>query len=131
MSLDAKKKRTLIIGVIAVVVMVGVGWALTSTGDSATTRVVERPVTQDSADDGSLEAQDVAVRSAPQSQSARGRLEGAPAAGADQADDAVAAVEKKTKRNKKNRRRKAQRKQDDDEEEALAPGKAPHPPYGK
>ena len=131
MSLDTKKKRTLTIGAIALIAVVGVVWALTSTGDSATARVVDRRVTDDSTNDEALEVQDVAVRSSPQSRSGRDRLEGASAKVADRADEAVAAVEKKTKRGKKARKRRAQKQQDDDEEAAGASNKRPHPPYGK
>lgn len=131
MSLDAKKKRMLTFGVIALVAVVGIVWAVTSTGDSATARAVDRRVADDSTDDGSLETQDVAVRSAPQSRSGRDRLAGASAKGAGREDEAVAAVEKKTKRGKKARRRRTQKQQDDDEEEASASKKPPHPPYGK
>ena len=131
MSLDEKKKRTLIFGVIALAVVVGAGWALTSTGDSATTPVVDRRVSDDSTDNEALEAQDVAVRSSPQGGSGRSRLEGDAATEADGDDELVAGVEKKTRRNKKNKKRRAKKQDDDEDEAASASKKAPHPPYGK
>lgn len=131
MSLDAKKKRMLTFGVIALVAVVGIVWAVTSTGDSATARAVDRRVADDSTDDGSLETQDVAVRSSPQSRSGRSRLEGSSAAEADQDDKLAGGVEKKTKRNKKARRRRSQKQEDDEEEAANSANKRVHPPYGK
>ena len=131
MSLDAKKKRMLAIGAIALVAVVGVAWALTSTGDSATARVVDRRVTDDSADEEALETQDVAFRSSPQSPSGRSRLEGDSTMESDREDKSVAGVEKKTKRQKKGKRRRTKRQQDDEEEAASSSKKAPRQPYGK
>ena len=131
MSLDAKKKRMLAIGAIALVAVVGVVWALTSTGDSATARVVDRRVTDDSADEEALETQDVAFRSSPQSPSGRSRLEGDSTMESDREDKSVAGVEKKTKRQKKGKRRRTKRQQDDEEEAASSSKKAPRQPYGK
>ena len=131
MSLDAKKKRMLAIGAIALVAVVGVAWALTSTGDSGTARVVDRRVTDDSANDEAFETQDVAFRSSPQSPSGRSRLEGDSTMESDREDKSVAGVEKKTKRQKKGKRRRTKRQQDDEEEAVSSSKKAPRQPYGK
>lgn len=131
MSLDAKKKRTLTFGVIGLVVIVGIVWAVMSTGDSAAARAVARRVSDDSTDNEVLESQDVAVRSSPQSGSGGNRLEGDSAIEADQDDKLVAGVEKKTRRNKKGRKRRARKQDDDEDEAASASKKVPHPPYGK
>ena len=132
MSLDAKKKRMLAIGAIALVVVVGVVWALTSTGDSTTAREVDRRVADDSIDQEDLESVGtVAVLSTPQSRSGSSRLEGASAADVDRDDQLVGGVEKKTKRNKKTRRRRAKKQQDDEVEAGSSSSKASHPPYGK
>lgn len=131
MSLDAKKKRTLTFGVIALVALVGIVWAVTSTGDSATARALDRRVSDDSTDDEVLQTQDVAVRSSPQSRSGRSRLEGDSATEADQDDKLVAGIEKKTKRNKKSKRRRTKKQENDEEEAASSSKKIPHPPYGK
>jgi hypothetical protein len=131
MSSNIKNKRTLIIGLLVLVSAVGVVWALRSTGDSAPAHVVSRPVTDDPAIDSEFDEQDVAVRSAAQTNSGRDRLEGDAKAGANIQDEKVAAVEKKSKRRKKSRRRKSSGDQDDEEEAATATNKAPRPPYGK
>ena len=132
MSLDAKKKRMLVFGVIALVAIVGVGWTIASTGSSATPRAVDLRVADDSMDQDELESPGtVAVRSSPQSRSGRSRLEGASATDADRDDKLVGGVEKKTKRSKKSKRRRAKKEQDDEVEAASSSNKAPHPPYGK
>lgn len=132
MSLDAKKKRTLTVGVIALVAVAGIVWALTSNGDSATARVVDRRGADDSTDQEDLESADtVAVRSSPQSGSGSSRLEGTTDAEADRDDKLAGGVDKKTKRTKKTRRRRTQKRQDDEEEAASAANKKVIPPYGK
>ena len=132
MSLDAKKKRMLAFGGIALVLVVGIGWALTSSGSSPTVRATDRRVADDSIDNDDLVSQDdVAVRSAPQSRSGRSRLEGTSATAPARDDKLVDGVEKKTKRNKKPKRRKSRKQEDDEEEAATAANKKIHPPYGK
>ena len=131
MRLDAKNKRSLTFGVIALVAVAGIAWALSSTGTSATARPVDGRVADYSTEDETLDSADVAVRSAPQSRSGRSRLEGAPATEADVHEDSVAGVEKKTKRTKKPKRRRTRKQRGDEEEEVTSSGKKPHPPYGK
>lgn len=132
MSLDAKKKRLLAICAIALVAVVGVGWALTSTGESTPVRADDRPVADKLMDDDDLGSSDeVAVRSSPKSRSGSSRLEGASDKVTDQDDKLVTGVSKKTKRGKKAKRRRAKKQQAEEEEATTSSGKAPRQPVGR
>lgn len=132
MSLDAKKKRLVVIGAIALIPVAGIAWALTSSGDSSPAPVVDRRVADDPAVEEDLESTDaVAARSSPQGRSGSSRLGSASDTEADRDDKLVGGVDKKTKRTKKTKRRRTQKRQDDEEEAASAANKKVIPPYGK
>ncbi len=131
----ANNKKILVGGIVLAVVVVLIGWGLTTRGGGDKPTLRNEPLARETEATGDLEPSSAASRSSP-AEDARsgGRLTGASdeVSGADDATRDDGAVKKKTKRAKKrgrSRKKRSDQSEEEDENKGAGKGKVVPRPF--